>query len=48
MKLKELKKYQRQNKEIIGEDTKGFSTLVSKYLKVIFLDISHKELDRND
>lgn len=33
MKLKELKKYQRQNKDIVGHDTKGFSTSISKYLK---------------
>ena len=33
MKLKELKRYQRQNKDIVGHDTKGFSTQVSKYLK---------------
>lgn len=33
MKLKELKRYQRQNKDIVGHDTKGFSTSVSKYLK---------------
>ena len=26
IKLKELKKYQRQNKDIVGHDTKGFSS----------------------
>lgn len=33
IKLKELKRYQRQNKDIVGHDTKGFSTSISKYLK---------------
>jgi hypothetical protein len=33
MKLKELKRYQRQNKEIIGSNTKGFSEEVARYLK---------------
>lgn len=33
MKLKELKRYQRQNKDIVGHDTKGFSSSISKYLK---------------
>ena len=33
IKLKELKKYQRQNKDIVGHDTKGFSTSISRYLK---------------
>lgn len=33
MKLKELKRYQRQNRDIIGNDTKGFSSSISKYLK---------------
>lgn len=33
MKLKELKRYQRQNKDIVGHDTKGFSSSISNYLK---------------
>lgn len=33
MKLKDLKRYQRQNKDIVGSRTKGFSTKVSQYLK---------------
>lgn len=33
MKIKELKRYQRQNKEIVGESTKGYTKLVSSYLK---------------
>ena len=33
MKLKELRKYQRQNKMIVDEDTKGFSREVTRYLK---------------
>lgn len=33
MKLKELKRYQRENREIIKYYTKGFSTLISQYLR---------------
>lgn len=33
MKLKELKRYQNQNKEIIGSEVKGYGTRVSKFLK---------------
>ena len=33
MKLKELKRYQRQNKDIVGRETKGFNKLVSRYIK---------------
>lgn len=47
MKLKELKRYQRQNKEIIGSKTKGFSTLVSRYLKNELREGSYNALKDN-
>lgn len=41
LKLRELKRYQRQNKDIVGYKTKGFSTKVSEYLKNEFNEGSY-------
>lgn len=47
MKLKELKRYQRQNKDIVGHDTKGFSSSISKYLKRELREGSYNAIKQN-
>lgn len=41
LKLRELKRYQRQNKDIIGGETKGFSKQISKHIQKEFKEGSY-------